>query len=249
MKRNSSAGRYLFHELRYLLEALGKLLRSESGPRLIAAMVIGAIGGVFVLVSAFPLAGSHAWIVGLTLTVVLVAFIALVYHHLENRPTFERDRSAFEKGWDSRPERRGRVCLAQVVDLDVVTVRHRNREDEIRYYLIYRFTVGEPGDRKEVQGRVRVESGALLDAGRHPEPAMMVGELIQVRYVPSRPGWHWVESLRPGPEVPGIPPALPAPPDEETLESSQREDGGEAGGDVTHPPLPDADSPAGDGNG
>lgn len=249
MKRNSSAGRYLFHELRYLLEALGKLLRSESGPRLIAAMVIGAIGGVFVLVSAVPLAGSHAWIVGLTLTVVLVAFIALVYHHLENRPTFERDRSAFEKGWDSRPERRGRVCLAQVVDLDVETVRHRNREDEIRYYLFYRFTVGGVGDHWEIEGRVRIGSEALVDAGRHPEPAMMVGELIQVRYLPSNPRRHRVESLRSGPEVPDIPPELPALPHEERFESTQRENGGEDGGDVTHPPLPDADSPAGDGNG
>lgn len=45
------------------------------------------------------------------------------------------------------------------------------------------------------------------------------------------------ESLRPGPEAPESPPELPALPDEETLESSQREDGGE----VIHPPLPGED--------
>jgi hypothetical protein len=221
---------------RDLIQELAKLLRSESGPRVIALMVLSAIGGVALLVSALPLAGADAWIFGVTLSVFLVAFIALVHHHLGNRPPFYLEHSALAKNPDPRLEKGGRVGLARVVDLDVVTVRRRNREDEIRYYLLYRFTVGEAGDRTEIVGRVRVGSGALIDAGRHPEPAMMVGELIQVRYLPSRPGWHWVESLRSGPDVPEVVPELPALPDEETSASPRREDEG----DVTHPPLPGA---------
>ena len=207
---------------RHLLRRVAAYLRSESGPRLVAVMVLGAIGGVVLLVSAVRLAGSDTWIVGVTLSVILVAFIALVYHRLGSRPPFYLDRSAPVRDGDPKLEKGGRVGLARVVDLDVVTVRRRNREVEIRYFLVYHFTVGEAGDRKQVEGRLRVDSGALLAAGRHPEPAMMVGELIQVRYLPNRPGWHWVESLHPGPEELEIPPELPAVGGDESLRGSRR---------------------------
>jgi hypothetical protein len=221
---------------RYLLQELEKRLGSGSGPKLVALTVLGALGGVFVVMTAAPFLATEAWIAGITLTVVVVRFIVLAHHRLGNRPPFYLDGAVPAMDGDPKREKGGRVCWARVVDLDVVTVRRRNREDEIRYYLLYRFTVGEAGDRTEIVGRVRVGSGALIDAGRHPEPAMMVGELIQVRYLPSRPGWHWVESLRSGPDVPEVVPDLPALPDEETSASPRREDEG----DVTHPPLPGA---------
>lgn len=98
---------------RCLLQELGKHLRSESGPKLVAMVVIGTIGGAFLLVSAVPLDGADAWIVAVTLSVVLAAFIALAYHHLGSRPPFYLEHSTLAKDGDPRLEKKGRVCLAQ----------------------------------------------------------------------------------------------------------------------------------------
>jgi len=213
--KNESVGRDLRLKLR-------SFLRSDSGLLLARAMLIGAIGGAFVLVKVLRLEGSEAWVAGIALAEVLVVLVLILFSSVWDLTVFGWDRSAFGKNRDRRLEQAGRVCLARVVDLEDVISRGGSRGEVFWSYLIYRFRAGEASGVQEVEGRERVEPVQLVEAGRHPEPAMMVGEYIQVRYLPSDPSRHRVESLQPGPEVPETPPELPAVGGDEGLRGSRR---------------------------